>query len=146
MFNTPNLGNYSLYDLTFNRKPRPLINLDSNPDVKVSGTFRENYELLNKRIKYLKDILFHFKFKRLAMINKDRAFFQYKSGDLICIITPLTSQLCTASCKVHIKYIGPVVIYKIIEPHNYLHMTLDDKILRGLSKKIEACYYKNESG
>ena len=78
MFNTPNLGNYSPYELTFGRKPRPLINLDSNPDIKVSGTFREYYEL-NKRIKYLQDVLFNFKSKRLATINKDRAFFQYKS-------------------------------------------------------------------
>ena len=31
-----------------------------------------------------------------------------------------------------IKYIEPVVIYKIIDPHNYLLMTLDGKILRGL--------------
>ena len=28
MFNTPNLGNYSPYELTFGRKPRPLIHLD----------------------------------------------------------------------------------------------------------------------
>ena len=34
--------------------------------------------------------------------------------------------------KVTIKYVGPVVIYKIIDPHNYLLMTLDGKILRGL--------------
>ena len=87
-FHTPNLGNYSPYKLTFGRKPRPLINLDSNPDIKVSGTFREYYELLNKRIKYLQDILFNFKSKRLAMINKDRAFFQYKNGNLIYIISP----------------------------------------------------------
>ena len=66
------------------------------------------------------------------MINKDRGFFQFKSGDLIYIISLLTSQLHTASCKVAIKYIGPVVIYKIIDPHNYLLMTLDGKILRGL--------------
>ena len=50
------------------------------------------------------------------MINKDRAFFQYKSGDLIYIISPLTSQLHMASHKVAIKYVGPVVIYKIIDP------------------------------
>ena len=31
-----------------------------------------------------------------------------------------------------IKYVGPVVIYKIIDPHNYLLMTLDGKILQGL--------------
>ena len=47
-FNTPHLGNFSPYELTYGRKPRPLLNLDSNPDIKVSGTFREYYELLNK--------------------------------------------------------------------------------------------------
>ena len=66
------------------------------------------------------------------MINKDRGFFQYKSRDLIYIISPLTSQLCTASCKIAIKYVGPIAIYNIIDPHNYLLMTLDGKILRGL--------------
>ena len=133
-FNTPNLGNYSPYELTFGRKPKALLNLESNPNIKVSKTFKEYCELLNKRIKYLQDILLNFKSKRLAMINKDRGFFQYKSGDLIYIISPLTSQLHTVSHKVAIKYVGPVVIYKIIDPHNYLLMTLDGKILRGLFK------------
>ena len=77
-------------------------------------------------------LLQDFKSKTLAMINKDRTFFQYNSGDLVYIISPLTSQLQTASRKVMIKYVCPVVIYKIIDPHNYLLMTLDGKILRGL--------------
>ena len=66
------------------------------------------------------------------MINKDGILFQYKSGDLVYIISPLNSQLCTASRKVMIKYVGPVVIYKIICPHNYLLMTSDGKMLRCL--------------
>ena len=48
------------------------------------------------------------------------------------MIFPITSQLHTASIKIMIKYIGPIVIYKIIDPHNYLLMTLDGKILGGL--------------
>ena len=131
-FNTPNLGNFSPYELTYGRKLRPLLNLDSNPDIKVLGTFRECYVLLNKILKYLHDVLLNLKSKRLAMINKDRAFFWYKGENLVYIISPLTSQLQTASCKVAIKYVGPVIIYKIIDPHNYVLMTLDGKILRGL--------------
>ena len=50
-FNTPNLGNYSPYELTVGRKPKMLIDMESNPDIKVSKSFREYYELLNKRIK-----------------------------------------------------------------------------------------------
>ena len=70
--------------------------------------------------------------KRLAMINKGRMFFQYNSGDLVHIISPLTSQLWTASRKIMIKYVWPIVVYKIIDPHNYLLMTIDGKILQGL--------------
>ena len=66
------------------------------------------------------------------MINKDRAFFQYKGRDLVHIISPLTDQLYAASRRVIIKYVGPVVIYKIIDLHNYLLMTLDGRILREL--------------
>ena len=73
-----------------------------------------------------------FKLKRLVMSNKDRAFFQYNNRDLVYIISPLTSQLPTASRKMMIKYVGPVVVYKVIALHNYLLMTLDGKILWGL--------------
>ena len=116
--------------MIFGRKPNLLLNLETTADIKVSGTLKDYYELLNKRLQYLYKLLHDFKSKRLAMINKDRIFFQYNSGDLVYIISPLTSQLCATSRKVMIKYVGPVVIYKIIDQHNYLLMKLDGKILR----------------
>ena len=97
MFNSPNLGNYRPYKFTFGRKPKLLLNVESNPNIQVSRNFREYFKLLNKRFKYLQDILFNFKSQRLAMINKDRENFQYKGGDLVYIISPLTSQLRTNS-------------------------------------------------
>ena len=90
-----------------------LLNVNSNPDKKVSRNFREYYELLNKRINYLQDILVNFKLQRLAMVNKDRENFQYKRGDLVYIISPLTSQLRTNSWKIAVKYVGPVVVNKL---------------------------------
>ena len=63
------------------------------------------------------------------MINNNHKDYQYNSGDLVYIISPLTSQLRTNSRNVIIKYVGPLVIYKIVDPHNYLLMTLDGKIL-----------------
>ena len=126
-FNTPYLGNYSPYELTLGRKPKVLLNLESDPNIKVSKTFTEYRELLNRRIKYLQDIHFNFKSRRLAIINKDRENFQNRRGDLVYIISPLTSQLRTASQKIAIKYVGPIVVCKIIDPHNYLLMSLDEK-------------------
>ena len=131
-FNSPNLKNYSPYELTFGRKPKLLLNVNSNPDIKVSTYFKEYYEPLNKRIKYLQDILFNFKSQRLAMINKDRENFQYKGGDLVYIISPLRSQLRTNSWKIAVKYVVPVVVYKIVDHHNYLLMILNGIILKGI--------------
>ena len=65
------------------------------PDIKVSGTFKDYQELLNKRLNYLHEVLQNFKSKRVSLINKDRTFFQYNSRDLAYIISPWTSQLHT---------------------------------------------------
>ena len=67
--------------------------------------------------------------KHLALLNKDQEYFQYNSGDLVYLISPLTSQLRMASRKIMVKYVGPLAVYKIIDPHNYLLMTLGWKII-----------------
>ena len=40
-FNTPNLGNYSLYKLVFRRKPKLFLNLETTPDIKELGIFKD---------------------------------------------------------------------------------------------------------
>ena len=47
-FNTLNLANHSPYELVFGIKPKMLLILETMPDIKVSGTFRDYYYLLNK--------------------------------------------------------------------------------------------------
>ena len=102
-FNSPNLANHSPYELVFGRKPKLLLDLETDPDVRVSGSYREYFLQLRKRVSYLHKLLQDFWMKRLALINKDREDFQYNSRDLVYIILPLTSQLRTASRKVSIK-------------------------------------------
>ena len=63
IFHTPNLGNYSPYKLVFRRKPRILINIETYPDIKVSGTFKDYHTLLTKRLDYLQKMLHNFKMK-----------------------------------------------------------------------------------
>ena len=131
-FNSPNLANHSPYELVFGRKLKLLLDLEMDPDMRVSGTHREYLSQLRKRLEYLHKLLQDFQMKRLALINKERDDFQHNSSDLVYIILPLTSQLRTASRKVSIKYVGPLAVYKIVNLHNYLLITLDRKLLRGL--------------
>ena len=92
-FNTPNLANYCPDELVLGRQPKLLLELETTPYIKVSEMFKDYYNLLNKRLQYLHELLQDFRSKRLAMINRDRNFFQYNRGDLVYIISPLTSQL-----------------------------------------------------
>ena len=87
-FNYPNLANHCPYELVFGRKPKLLLDLETDPDGKVSGTYREYFFQLNRRLEYLHKLLQDFWMKRLALINKDRDDFQYNSGDLVYIILP----------------------------------------------------------
>ena len=132
IFHTPNLGNYSPHEHVFRRRPKILINIETDPGIKVSGTYKDYHTLQTKRLDYLQNVLQNFKMKCLALLNKEREYFQYNSGDLVYLISPLTTQLRTSSRKVAINYVGPLVVYKIIYPHNYLLMTIDGKLLRGL--------------
>ena len=60
----------------------------------------------------------------------------------------MTSQLRTNSRKITVKYVGPVVIYKIIDLHNYLLMTLDWIMLRGIfeHKRLKPTVIRTNQG
>ena len=49
-FNSPNLANHSPYKLVFGRKPKLLLDFETDPDIKISGTFTEYYQLLEKKV------------------------------------------------------------------------------------------------
>ena len=110
IFHNPNLGNYSLYELVFGRRPKILNNIETDPDIKISGTYKDYHTLLTKRLDCLQNMLQNFKMKCLALLNKHREYFQYNSADLVYLISPLTTQFRTSSREVAIKYAGPLVV------------------------------------
>ena len=71
-FNSPSLANHSPYKLVYGRKPNLLLDLETDPDIKVLGTYKEYFIQLGKRLEYLHKLLQDFWMKRLALINKDR--------------------------------------------------------------------------
>ena len=56
-FNSSNLANHSPYELVFGRKPKLLLDLETDPDVRVSGTYKEYLLQLRKRLEYLHKLL-----------------------------------------------------------------------------------------
>ena len=62
-FNSPNMGSYSPYKLVFSRKPKILLDLETDPDIKVSGSCKDYYTLLDKGLRYLQEIWQQFRSK-----------------------------------------------------------------------------------
>ena len=52
-FSSPNLVNYSPYEFVFGRKPKILLYLETDPDIKVSGMYKDYHMLLKRELKYL---------------------------------------------------------------------------------------------
>ena len=53
-----------------------------------------------------------------------------------------------ASRKAMVEYVGPIVVYKIIDLHNYLLMMLDRRILQGLfeHKRLKPAILRTSEG
>ena len=81
-------------------------------------------------------------------MNKDREYFQNNNADLVYLISPLTSQLRTSSRKIGFNYVGPLVVYKVVDPHNYLLMTIDEQLMRGLfeHERLKPAVLKTDKG
>ena len=57
MFNSPNLANHSPNELVYGRKPKLLLDLEMDPDVRVLGRHKEYLLQLRKGLEYLHKLL-----------------------------------------------------------------------------------------
>ena len=73
--NFPNLTNHSPYELVFGRKPKLLLDLETDPEIKISGTYKEYYMQLGKRLQYLHKLLQDSRMKRLALLKQEPRLF-----------------------------------------------------------------------
>ena len=62
-------------NLCLEESQKLLINIETNPDIKIASTFKDYHTLLTKRLDYLQRTLQNFKMRPLALMNKDREYF-----------------------------------------------------------------------
>ena len=69
---TPNLDNLSPFELTFGRKPILVPRLENTPHIPITVTFAKAKQVLEQKLKYLREKLQKFRDDRLALQNKDK--------------------------------------------------------------------------
>ena len=124
-YNTPNLDNLSPFELTLGRKPILVPKLENVPHIPITGTFAKAKQVLEQKLKYLREKLQKFRDNRLALQNKDKEFHGYTVGQIVYMYHPRGSLLQTASKKIKCEFVGPLVIYKCVSPNQFLLMSLD---------------------
>ena len=124
-YNTPNLDNHSPSELELGRKSILAPKLENTPHIPVTGTFAKAKQVLEQKLKYLREKLQKFRDDRLALQNKDKEFHGYTVGQIVCMYHPRGSLLQTASNKIKCEFVGPLAIYKCVSPNQFLLMSLD---------------------
>ena len=124
-YNTPNLDNLSPFELALGRKPIFVPRLENTPHFPVTGTFAKDKEVLEQKLKYLREKLQKFRDNRLALQNKDKEFHGYTVGQIVYMYHPRGSLLQTASKKIKCEFVGTLAIYKCVSPNQFLLMSLD---------------------
>ena len=124
-YNTPNLDNLSPFEVVFGRKPILVPKLENTPHIPVAGTFVKAKQVLEQKLRYLREKLQRFRDNRLAMQNKDKEYHGYTVRQIVYMYHPKGSILQTASKKIKCEFVGPLAIYKCVSPNQFLLMSLD---------------------
>ena len=98
-YNTPNLDNLIPVELTYGRKSKFVHRLESTPPphIPVTGTFAKAKQVLEQKLKYLREKLQKFRNSRLALQSKDKKFHGYTVGQIVYMYHPRGSLLQTFS-------------------------------------------------
>ena len=124
-YSTPNLDGYSPFELTLGRKAKIVPSMEVTPEVPVTGTFREQQNILKKQLAYLRENIQKFRDVRSDFLNRNREYHFFSVGQLVYMYLPTGALLKTGSKKIACHFVGPLVIYKAISPCQFLLMSLD---------------------
>ena len=127
-YSTPNLDNFSPYQLVFGKEPNINHDLEIKPTVPISGTFRQYYDKLCKNLLYMRQRLIQFRDKRVELMNRNKTLHHFFVGQIVYMYIAKGTIVQTGSRKISCKYLGPLVIYKAVGPNQFLLMSLQGQI------------------
>ena len=127
-YSTPNLAGLSPFELALGRKANMIPMLEVTPSIPVTGTFKQAKQLLDKKLNYLREMLRKFRDKRFEVMNRQKGFSGYTSGQLVYLFFPGHSLLHTGNRKFTCKFVGPLAIWKCFSPTQFVLMSLDGVI------------------
>ena len=103
--------------------------LEFKPQVPITGTHKQAFEILQKKLRYFRQALQKFRDTRQNLLNRDKTYHGYTAGQIVYLYFPgKTAMLHTGSRKIKCNFVGPLAIWKCVSPTQYILMSLDGKL------------------
>lgn len=136
-FSSPQLGNHSPFYLVFYREPRDFSGLTFHPPTGLSSSQKDYIQQLNERFqsvsKFMIDLQEHQQKaqneKISQKLNKSPV---YEPGQLVYLHKPDSSSLTANSKKFTAKYVGPFVVYQVLDSTHVLLADIKGRVLRDV--------------
>ena len=130
---TPSLGGYSPYYIRFLQHPPSLDRIDIPPLSHSRPSVVQYVDLLRKRQKFIKEGITRLREvaqeKQRIVTSKNANIKGYEIGDIVYLASPTHSELVTSSKKICLKWVGPYIIYNMLNDTNTILQALDGTII-----------------
>ena len=126
---SPNLADFSPFELVFGRKANICPEFEFKPQVPITGTHKQAFEILQKKLRYFRQALQKFRDNRQSLLNRDKTYHGYTAGQIVYLYFPgKTAMLHTGSRKIRCNFVGPLAVWKCVSPTQFILMSLDGKL------------------
>ena len=85
---SPNLADFSPFELVFGRKANICPAFELKPQVPITGTHKQAFELLQKKLRYFRQALQKFRDNRQSLLNRDKTYHGYTAGQIVYLYFP----------------------------------------------------------
>ena len=127
-YSTPNLDNYSPYELVFGHKMTLNPKLELEPQAVVTAQFHTYYEKLKKSLSYMRERLQRFRSARTDLWNRNKMPHAFEAGQIVYLYQAKGTIIQTGSRKIACYFVGPLVIYKAVSPNQFILMSLSGQV------------------
>ena len=127
-YSTPNLDNYSPYELVFGHKMTLNPKLEIDPQAVVTAHFHAYYEKLKKSLTYMRERLQRFRSARTDLWNRNKVPHAFEAGQIVYLYQAKGTIVQTGSRKIACYFVGPLVIYKAVSPNQFILMSLSGQV------------------
>ena len=118
---SPNLADFSPFELVFGRKANICPEFEFKPQVPITGTHKQAFEILQKKLRYFRQALQKFMDNRQSLLNRDKTYHGYTAGQIVYLYFPgKTAMLHTGSRKIRCHFVGPLAIWKCVSPTQFI--------------------------